>query len=351
MEHNIEGLIRAIRAYDGPHIRLMEVCGTHTHNISRYGIPSLFPAGITLISGPGCPVCVTPAGYIDRAAELSMRPGCTLLSFGDMIRVPGNTTSLLKAKADGGSVAVMYSPMDALALAKRDPDKMFIVTAVGFETTLPIYALLVQKMLECNVKNIRLLISAKALMPALNWICENNPEIDGFIGPGHVSTILGYAGYEPLCRRYNIPMAVTGFGYEHIIAAIWDLIQQARRGDSRVHNLYPGAVSREGNVKAQAMIDKYFVKKSSVWRGLGRIDGSGYCLAPAYTEFDAGTYDDGQDAYETGGCLCGRVITGRARPVDCAFFGTACTPESPLGPCMVSSEGTCGIWHANARTR
>ena len=349
MENKLDSIVEAIRKYSGPPIRLMEVCGTHTHNISRFGIPSLFPPEISLISGPGCPVCVTPAGYIDRAAELSLTPGCTVLSFGDMIRVPGNRTSLQKAKAEGGSIALMYSPMEALEYAKRESGRLFYVTAVGFETTLPVYALLVRRLKENNIQNVRLLTAVKALMPALTWICENNPDIHGFLGPGHVSAILGWGGYEQVCSKFAIPMVVAGFGYEHIVAAIYDLMVQLMRGTSEVHNLYPSAVTREGNQEALQLIDTFFEKKASVWRGLGEIDGSGYFLKPEYDAFDAGGFET--DARETAGCLCGRVITGRARPVDCKHFGTACTPENPKGPCMVSSEGTCGIWHQNARTR
>jgi hydrogenase expression/formation protein HypD len=343
----IEKYIEEIRNYDGPPIRMMEVCGTHTHNIFHYGIPDIFPENIVMISGPGCPVCVTPAGYIDRAAEFAMLKNSTLLSFGDMIRVPGSRTSLSKAKAAGGSVQIMYSPMEALSWAQKEPERMFYVAAVGFETTLPLYALLMERMMEENIRNIRLFTSIKALMPALYWICDNNPQIDGFLGPGHASTILGYGGYEPLCEKYHIPMTVGGFGFEHIVAAIYDLINQVKAGSCAVHNLYPSAVTREGNTAALALMDKYFERRPSVWRGLGEIDGSSYCLKPEYAEFDAGPFDAGVE--DTKGCLCGRVITGRARPSDCGFFGKACTPDNPLGPCMVSAEGTCGIWHANRR--
>ena len=239
--------------------------------------------------------------------------------------------------------------MEALDYAMREPGRQFYVTAVGFETTLPVYALLIRRLLENNIQNVRLLIAVKALMPALTWICENNPDIHGFIGPGHASVVLGFGGYEPLCRKFGIPMAVAGFGYEHIVAAIHDLMSQRMRGTCEVHNLYPSAVTREGNLGALHLIEAFFERKTSVWRGLGEISGSGYSLKPEYAPFDAGAFET--DGRETIGCLCGKVITGRARPVDCAFFGTACTPENPKGPCMVSSEGTCGIWHQNARTR
>lgn len=346
----IAALEEEIRRYDGPPIRLMEVCGTHTHQISRFGIPSLFPERLSLLSGPGCPVCVTPAGYIDRAAAIALMPNHTLLSYGDMLRVPGRKTSLLQAKAAGGQVVLMYSPLDVLRHAKDNPSRMFYVTAVGFETTLPLYALLVERLMAAHIENVRLLVAVKALLPALGWICENNPDIDGFIGPGHVSTILGTDVYQPLCSQYGLPMAVAGFGYEHLIAAIADLIRQVQRGKSEVHNLYTSAVSPGGNPEALAKISQCFVRKPSIWRGLGMIDDSGYQLAPQYAAYGAGGIDD-EAQTEPNGCLCGQVIAGRALPTSCPLFGTACTPENPTGPCMVSSEGTCGIWHANARTK
>lgn len=347
MASRLNNLVQAIQAYEGPPLRLMEICGTHTHQLSHFGIPALLPRNIALISGPGCPVCVTPGGYIDRAVELALEPGCTVLSFGDMLRVPGSNGSLQAARAAGGSVSLMYSPLDAVEHARRQPECLFVVAAVGFETTLPLYALLIKRLAAENIRNVRLLVAGKALLPALRWLCENSPEIDGFIGPGHVSTILGWGSYEPLCRQYRRPMAVAGFGYEHLIAALYDLMQQAVRGRGEVHNLYPGAVTRAGNLEAQALIDQYFVRVPSVWRGLGEIPDSGYALAPAFKAFDAGGYAEA--LAEPDDCLCGNVITGRAQPVDCGCFGTACTPGRPLGPCMVSSEGACGIWYATAR--
>jgi len=355
MKDHLEGLIRAIREYAGPPVRLMEVCGTHTRQIAQFGIRALLPPGISLVSGPGCPVCVTPAGYIDRAAELALRPGCALLSFGDMMRVPGNRTSLLQAKAAGGNVALMYSPMEALERAATEPSRTFYVTAIGFETTLPVYALLVRRMAERGVRNVRLLTAIKAMVPAVRWICEQAPDIHGLIGPGHVSAVLGWGGYEPVCARYGIPIAVAGFGYEHIVAAIVDLLRQTARGASEVHNLYPGVVSREGNTQALSLIGDVFRREASVWRGLGEIEDSGYRLAPAYAEFDAGPFaeesdqSDQSDESEASGCLCGSVVAGRANPVDCPHFGEICTPASPLGPCMVSGEGACGIRYAERK--
>ncbi len=351
MAKTLEALIQDLQSYDGPPIQLMEVCGTHTQSISKYGIPALLPANISLLSGPGCPVCVTPAGYIDQAVELSLWPNSTVLSFGDMWRVPGQKMSLLQAKAEGGSVGLMYSPMDALKEAAAHPDRMFYVAAVGFETTLPLYGLLMEKAKAQHIENIRLLCCLKALMPALEWICQNNPAIDGFIGPGHVSAILGYAGYETVCKEYRIPLTVAGFRYEPLIAALYDLVQQRKKGTCEVHNMYPSAVTKEGNREAQALIARCFTPKSSLWRGLGSIPASGYMPSPEFEMFNEPLNDSLWDSAEPKGCLCGSVIMGRAKPVQCGSFGTVCTPENPLGPCMVSTEGTCGIWHANSRTR
>lgn len=344
---SIEDFLDEIKNYNGPPLQLMEVCGTHTHSIFQYGIPAILPQNISLISGPGCPVCVTPAEYIDRAAAFSLKENVVLCTFGDMVRVPGKITSLAAAKAQGGEVRVMYSPMDILSWAAQEPNKTFIVTAVGFETTLPVYAVLLDRILEKKIRNIRFFTMVKALMPALYWICENNPAINGFIGPGHVSAIIGTKIYEPLCQKYHIPLAVGGFGFEHIIAAIYDLIHQNKNGTNEVHNFYPNAVLREGNSNARSLISKYFVMKPSFWRGLGEIDGSGYYLSPEFAQFDAGSSIDSFESSEKSGCLCGQVIIGRAKPSDCALFRKTCTPESPYGPCMVSSEGTCGIWYAN----
>lgn len=351
METKLDTLARALSTYDGPPLRLMEVCGTHTHQLSHFGIPTLLSPAITLISGPGCPVCVTPAGYIDRAAALSLMPNTTVLSFGDMLRVPGSSTSLLEARAQGGSVGLIYSPMDALSQAEREPDRTFCVAAVGFETTLPLYGLLMKEARRRGLGNIRLLAAGRALVPALEWLCQESPDLGGFLGPGHVSAILGWGSYVPLCEAYVTPMAVAGFGYGHLIAALTDLVTQVRRGQHQVHNLYPSAVSREGNPAALSIINECFVRETAMWRGLGPIKNSGYRIAPAYAEFDAGLSPHAASSAEPPGCLCGKVITGQATPTQCGHFGRACTPIRPLGPCMVSSEGACGIWHATGRSR
>ncbi len=349
--NSIESIVDEIKAYDGPPLRFMEICGTHTYSILKYGIGDILPPNISLVSGPGCPVCVTPAGFVDYAAQLSLRKNSVLCTFGDMVRVPGHTTSLAKARASGGAVQIMYAPMDVIGWAENAPGMTFYIAAVGFETTLPIYALLLKEITVRKLRNIRFLTAMKALLPALYWICEKEPRMSGFIGPGHVSTIIGTAAYEPLRRKYGVPLAVAGFGFEHILAAIYDLMTQCRLGTHAVKNLYPNAVSHEGNAQANALIAEYFIKKPSLWRGLGQLDASGYFLAPSYEGFDAGDWMENTAAPEPSGCLCGSVIIGRASPPECALFGSACTPQEPVGPCMVSGEGACGIWYRSGAAK
>ena len=350
MYKNVEKLERIIREYDGSAVKLMEVCGTHTQQIAHFGMHALLSEKLSLLSGPGCPVCVTPAEYIDCAAEIAVRPGHTILSFGDMMRVPGRGASLLEAKASGGSISLMYSPMEVLKHAKSEPKRTFFVAAVGFETTLPLYALLTKKLRAENIKNVRLMMSVKALLPGIEWICENNSGINAFIGPGNVSAVTGYGCYEYICNKYKLPMAVAGFGYEHLLAAIVDLIGQNGRNTHEVHNYYPSVVSREGNVRAIELIGSCFKKVDSVWRGFGTIEKSAYRLTDEFAEYDAGAKFD-IDADEPPGCLCAEIITGKSMPVECSLFGNLCTPENPIGPCMVSGEGACGIWHFNGRKR
>ncbi|MDP4151871.1 MAG: hydrogenase formation protein HypD [Bacillota bacterium] len=342
----IDDYINEIKSYNGPPLTFMEVCGTHTRSIFEYGIHEILPPNIKLISGPGCPVCVTPSGYIDYAAQLSLRENNILCTFGDMVRVPGSKTSLSRVKASGGKINIMYSPMDVIYWAESNPEKTYIVAAVGFETTLPIYALMLDQIVEKNLMNVKFLTSIKALMPALYWICDNSQKINGFIGPGHVSTIIGADVYKPLCEKYHIPLAVSGFSFEHIVAAIYDLIMQSNNKTNEVHNLYTNAVSKNGNTDAKQKISKYFELSESLWRGLGNINDSGYFLSEEYREFDAGSKND-YLAAEPANCLCGKVIIGQASPHDCPLFKTNCTPLTPVGPCMVSSEGTCGIWFHN----
>lgn len=348
---HIEDIIKDLREYDGRPLKLMEVCGTHTAAIFKSGIRSLISPKIRLISGPGCPVCVTPASYIDHCIETAKLPGHILLSFGDMMKVPGETGSLSDAKGEGARVELMYSPLEAVDKAEKDPDTTYVIAAVGFETTVPTYALALEEAQKRGVTNIKLITAVKTILPALRWICENEEGIDGFICPGHVSVIIGSRPYEELTQRFGKPCAVAGFEAEHILASIHDLVNQAtgqlQTGHSAVHNLYPNAVKPLGNEIAKALTEKYFEPGDAVWRGLGKISGSGLYLREEYAAFDGGSRGLDKDLELPGGCRCGEVIIGRIDPSDCPMFANGCDPTHPYGPCMVSAEGSCGIWFRN----
>jgi hydrogenase expression/formation protein HypD len=335
-----------LKNYDGPRLSIMEVCGTHTAAIFRTGVRSLLSPKIRLVSGPGCPVCVTPAAYIDRCVALSKSERCVVMSFGDMLKVTGTRGSLADARGEGGRVEMMYAPFEALARAKRDPDTIHALAAVGFETTMPAYALVLEEAASQGVENIRLVTALKSVVPALEWISENGGA-DGFICPGHVSVITGAGVYARLAARYGKPFVVAGFEGEHIVAAIYAIVRSISAGRAVARNLYPSAVSEEGNGKARALMEQYFEPCAAFWRGLGPIPDSGFRLRKAYARFDGGGPDLGGDDALPAGCRCGDVITGRIDPGECPAFGDACRPENPLGPCMISSEGACGIWYRN----
>jgi hydrogenase expression/formation protein HypD len=343
----IEAAADFLRKYGGPPVSIMEVCGTHTAAIFKTGIRSILSPEIKLISGPGCPVCVTPAGYIDRLLEYAARPGHCVLSFGDMLKVPGGKGSLMAARGGGARYSMMYSPLQALELAEKEPGTTFVVAAVGFETTAPSYALLLMEAQRRGIQNIRLLTALKTILPAMEALCETGPKIDAFLCPGHVSTIIGADAYRGLCEKYRKPMAVAGFDGEHLLAAVYEIMTELGHGRAEVKNLYPEAVSAEGNRKAQALLDQFFEPGDAPWRGIGAIPGSGLYLREAFARFDAGSRDLGEDAYEPEGCRCADVICGRVDPDRCPHFGRKCTPQDPLGACMVSDEGACAIWYRN----
>lgn len=360
---NVEQIIRELKEYDGPEVKIMEVCGTHTASIFKGGVRSLISPKIRLISGPGCPVCVTPSAYIDRCIEYAMKENHVLATFGDMMKVPGQNGSLSQAKGDGARVELMYSPIEVVEKAKQNPETVYVIAGVGFETTVPAYALTMEEAASQEVKNIRLLTALKTVMPALNWICENEDAIDGFLCPGHVSVIIGSAAYEKLAEDYDKPCAVAGFEPEHILAGIYDIIRQLEskrkrdaagseaarqaRKPAAVHNLYKNAVKTEGNIKAQEIIARYFEPGAAMWRGLGMIPDSGLYLRTEFAAYDAGSRGLDQDIKLPAACRCGDVIIGRINPNECPMFGKSCNPTNPYGPCMVSSEGACGIWYRN----
>ncbi len=342
----LEQVRSKLKSYKGRNIKIMEVCGTHTASIFKAGIRSMLPAEIKLISGPGCPVCVTPSAFIDKLVEYSMKENYQVLTFGDMMKVRGNEYSLTQAKALGGQVRYLYSPLQSLALAKENPKINYIFAAVGFETTTPLYAILLEEMEKAGIRNLKLLTSVKTMIPALDFLCEKE-EIDGFLCPGHVSVIIGSKVYEPLAKKYQKPFVVTGFEGEHILASIYEILTQIEAKDYRMKNLYTGSVKEEGNQKAYGAIMKYFEPCDAYWRGIGTIAGSGLRLKKEFLKYDAGSDEAFAEESLPKGCRCTEVILGRINPAECPAFGKRCTPMDALGPCMVSSEGACGIWYKN----
>jgi hydrogenase expression/formation protein HypD len=351
---------RALLAgYHGPRLNFMEVCGTHTAAIAAGGVRSLLTPSVRLVSGPGCPVCVTPAGYIDRLCDLATRPGYLVACFGDLIRVPGSQGSLGQAVARGGQVRMIYSPLDTLELCRQDQNRTVVLAAVGFETTAPSYALLLERARVAGITNLRLLTALRRMPPALEMLCRPEAAIDGFLAPGHVSAIIGSDAYLPLARQSGKPFVIAGFTPEQVIVGLAELVvlcsaRRASAGEAAkdelrpgpVVNLYPAVVKPEGNARAQAVLARAFVTRTAVWRGLGPIDDSGFSLAPEYAGFDAGAaagLADENANDEPAGCRCGEILLGRIEPAECPLFGKACRPETPIGPCMVSTEGACGI--------
>lgn len=341
----LKQVIEYLKAYDGPELKLMEVCGTHTASIFKNGIRSLISPKIKLISGPGCPVCVTPAAYIDKCIEYALKPDCVLLTFGDMMKVPGSRGSLADMKGKGARVELMYSPFEAVEKAAANPKITYAVAAVGFETTAPAYGLMLRQAKEAGLKNIRLITALKTVIPALTWICENQQDIDGFICPGHVSVIIGSRPYEALAKRYKKPFVVAGFEAEHILAVIYDIVRQIEKKEACVRNLYTNAVHSQGNEKALKVLQEFFEAGTAVWRGLGPIENSGLYLKDQSYDGESRGLDGDLELPE--GCRCGDVIVGRINPDECPMFKSKCSPVNPFGPCMVSAEGACGIWYRN----
>lgn len=343
---NINDVIKALKEYDGEEITLMEVCGTHTASISENAIPSLISDKIHLISGPGCPVCVTVSDYVDKLIELAL-DGNVIVTFGDMIRVPGSKKALKDIKFEGGDIRMVYSPTETIELAKAEPDKNFVFAAVGFETTTPIYALLLDEIIKQKIENVQLLTALKTMSNVIATLCESDNKIDGFIAPGHVAVITGSNAFVPLAEKYSLPFAVSGFEAEEILASIYALIKLRRQG--KVINLYKSAVTSERNEKAFEIVHKYFEEYDAPWRGLGIIKGSGMALKKEYAKYDAGSRELTNDYSYQKGCLCGEIISGNKKPTDCPLYNKICTPENPKGACMVSNEGTCHNYITNNR--
>ena len=345
-----------LRNYSGRTLKIMEVCGTHTSSVFRCGIRSLLSQDIRLVSGPGCPVCVTPPSYIDAAVSLSGRSGIRVYSFGDMFRVPGSEKSLAEARAEGGNCELVYSPFSLIERAKAEPELIHVMCAVGFETTAPVYAMLIREAEKEGLGNIRLLCALKLTIPAIERICEIEPEIDAFLCPGHVSVITGSEVYLELCERFKKPFVVAGFSSEELLTAIYESVLELEKGEPRVRNFYKSAVRPDGNEKARRALNEIFERGDSFWRGLGILPSSGLNLRKKFSHYDARELftgrlrdfiTDGRESMPKG-CRCSEVILGRIDPPECPLFKNgSCTPEKPVGPCMVSSEGGCGIWYEN----
>ncbi len=344
---DIKDIITYLKSYDGEELAFMEVCGTHTAAVSENAIPSLLSSKIRLISGPGCPVCVTVASYIDKLIELSLSPDTCVVSFGDLIRVPGSCSSLQEARSQGGKIKMVYSPFETLELAKADKHTTFVFAAVGFETTTPVYAVLIDSIIKNNIKNIKLLTALKTMPAAISALCETGNKIDGFIAPGHVSVITGSDVFIPLAEKYSLPFVVSGFEGKELIAAIYALTKL--KGKGKVLNLYKRAVTDKGNLKAQQIVSKYFEPCNAVWRGLGSIKMSGMAIKKEYGIYDAGSRELINDKARNSVCKCAEVITGFTSPCDCPLFSKICTPENPQGACMVSNEGACFHYYINNR--
>lgn len=351
MDAGIKEMVQFLSDYDGDDIRIMEVCGTHTAGIFKSGIRTFLSDKIKLISGPGCPVCVTPTSFIDKCNEYALMDDHVLISFGDMLKVPGQEYSLAQIKGHGGHVSMVYSPFDVIKAAQKNANTTYIIAAVGFETTTPVFGLLMDELVNTGIQNIKLLTSLKSAIPAIDWVCKNEKKIDAFLCPGHVGVITGAEVFANLSSQYEKPFIIAGFEEQHILSAIYEIVNDivhVRNGaKAETKNLYEEAVKPSGNLKAKEVIHKYFDVCPATWRGLGQIPDSGYYIKESYGYLDAGSKGLTFDKALPRGCKCADVITGRIDPDSCPMFATSCNPVSPYGPCMVSAEGACGIWYQN----
>ncbi len=327
---------------------LMEICGGQTHTIMRYGLDEILPKQIELVHGPGCPVCVTPLETIDKAIALALHPDVILVSYGDMLRVPGSNSDLFRAKAEGADVRVAYSPSEAVKIARANPDKKVVFLAIGFETTAPANAMAAWLAKREGLKNLSLLVSHVLVPPAIRALLAT-PEnrVQGFIAPGHVCTVMGYSEYEGLVRDFNVPIVVGGFEPVDLLEAVLMLVKQLERGEARVENQYVRSVTYKGNERAQEVVREVFEIADQKWRGIGMIPNSGLRLSDAYAEYDANRIFDLDliSADEPAECISAKVLQGLRKPNDCPAFAIRCTPENPLGAPMVSSEGACAAYY------
>jgi hydrogenase expression/formation protein HypD len=333
---------------------IMEVCGGQTHTILKSGLEDLLPPEVTLVHGPGCPVCVTPLELIDKAVAIALRPGAILCSFGDMLRVPGSTKSLFDAKAEGADVRIVYSPTDAVKVAREQPNKQVVFFAVGFETTAPGNAMAVWQAAREGLENFSILVAHVLVPPAIEAILSAPAcLVQAFLAPGHVCTVVGFEQYEPIAQRYHVPIVVTGFEPLDLLEGTRMAVAQLESGRAEVENQYSRAVTREGNRAAQKVVAEVFEAANRQWRGIGEIPGSGLRLRQAYRSFDAEERFalTAAGVVEPAECISGLVLQGLKKPYECPAFATRCTPERPLGAPMVSSEGACAAYYLYGRHR
>jgi hydrogenase expression/formation protein HypD len=351
--HEIHGLTDRIdRARQRP-LQLMEVCGGHTHTIFRYGIEKMLPDAIELVHGPGCPVCVLPMGRVDDCVALAEHPDVIFTTFGDAMRVPGSKKSLLQAKAEGADVRMVYSPLDALSLARANPNKEVIFFGLGFETTMPSTAMTVLQAKQEGIRNFSLFCNHITIIPTIKAILDSpDLRLDGFLGPGHVSMVIGNKPYEFIARHYHKPIVVAGFEPLDILQSIWMVLKQIDEGRCEVENQYQRIVADQGNAEALAAVGEVFeLREFFEWRGLGSIDHSGVRVRSAYQDYDAERKFSVPNLKiaDPKSCQCGEVLKGVIKPPQCKVFGTICTPEAPLGALMVSSEGACAAYYSYGR--
>lgn len=344
MSDTIQRAREIIESYDGPKIRIMEVCGTHTHEIFRLGIRNILPDNIELISGPGCPVCVTPVGFIDEAIYMALEKNVIICTFGDLIRVPGTKMSLAQARAEGATVKMVYSPLDSLKIANENPDREVVFLAVGFETTTPIACLTVKKAKEEGLTNFSILTANKTMPNAYQALKDS---ADAFLYPGHVHTITGEKDPRELYEKYGVSGVIAGFTAKELLTAIAVIVQGIKKGEPFFMNCYPRVVRPEGNPVAMKTIDEVMEPCDSEWRGLGIIPMSGQKLREEYKDFDARRKLDLPkiEGKPNPACRCGEVLQGKCKPSDCKVYGKVCTPEHPVGACMVSNEGACSAYY------
>jgi hydrogenase expression/formation protein HypD len=340
-------LIKEIRKASKKPMRIMEVCGGHTMSIRKFGIHKLLPENIELLSGPGCPVCVTATNFIDKLIVLAQNSDTIITTYGDLIRVPGSRSSLEKERAKGADIRIIYSTLDALKIADQNRYKKIIFPGIGFETTTPSSAVAILEAKKKNLNNFYILSAHKLMPPAMSALIEGGTLINGYIGPGHVSTIAGSKIYEPLLKKFNISVVIAGFEPVDILQSILMLVRRFEEKSPGIEIQYSRAVTRDGNMKAQEIVGKTFETRDDSWRGLGNIPNSGLKLKSLFEQFDAEAFFNlrTEELPEPKGCICGEILKGIKKPSHCKLFGKLCTPENPVGACMVSAEGTCAAYY------